>query len=103
MGVWGQAVDIVGVVAHIELSIIVGGGSGQQANAVRMKSGGMKASEDTAGHGDFRRWRRGKGCSENSNNKTNSWFKFRKGEALGDCVSTAGQLWEQHTQVMNKK
>lgn len=55
MGVWGQAVCIVGVVVHIELSIIVGGGSGQQASAVRMKSGGMETSDDTAGHGDRRR------------------------------------------------
>lgn len=47
--------------------------------------------------------KKGKGCSENSSNKTNSWFKFRMGEALGDRVSTAGQLWEQHTQVTNKK
>lgn len=61
---------------------------------------------DIRGHS--RTWRpeemkKEKGCSENSSNKTNSWFKFRMGEALGDRVSTAGQLWEQHTQVMNKK
>lgn len=36
-----------GVVDHIELSILVGGGSGQQIDAVRMKSKGMQVSEGT--------------------------------------------------------